>query len=43
LARPSPKPCKRGRSSAEEVVATYEATKAGGKRFRNTKILTFEG
>jgi len=27
----------------EEVVVTYEATKADGKRFRNTEILTFEG
>ncbi len=26
-----------------EVVVTYEATKADGKRFRNTEILTFEG
>jgi hypothetical protein len=27
----------------EEVVVTYEATRADGKRFRNTEILTFEG
>jgi ketosteroid isomerase-like protein len=27
----------------DEVVATYEATKTDGKRFRNTEILTFEG
>ncbi len=27
----------------EEVVVTYEATKADGKRFRNTEILTFAG
>jgi len=27
----------------EEVVVTYEATKTGGNRFRNTEILTFEG
>jgi ketosteroid isomerase-like protein len=26
----------------EEIVVTYEATKADGKRFRNTEILTFE-
>lgn len=27
----------------EEVIVTYESTKADGKRFRNTEILTFEG
>lgn len=27
----------------DEVVVTYEATKAGGKRFRNTEVLHFEG
>jgi ketosteroid isomerase-like protein len=27
----------------DEVLVTYEATKTGGKRFRNTEILTFAG
>ena len=27
----------------DEVVVTYESTKADGKRFRNTEVLTFEG
>ena len=29
--------------SGDEVVATYEATKADGKRFRNTEIFSFDG
>lgn len=29
--------------SGDEVVVTYDATKAGGQRFRNTEVLTFEG
>jgi ketosteroid isomerase-like protein len=29
--------------SGDEVVVTYEATKADGSRFRNTEILTFTG
>ena len=29
--------------SGDEVVVTYEATKADGKRFRNTEVLTFAG
>jgi len=27
----------------DEVVVTYEATRAGGQRFRNTEVLTFDG
>jgi ketosteroid isomerase-like protein len=27
----------------DEVVVTYESTKADGSRFRNTEVLTFEG
>ena len=27
----------------DEVLVTYESTKADGKRFRNTEVLTFEG
>jgi len=27
----------------DEVVVTYEATRADGSRFRNTEVLTFEG
>jgi ketosteroid isomerase-like protein len=29
--------------SGDEVIVTYEATRADGTRFRNTEILTFEG
>ena len=29
--------------SGDEVIVTYEATKADGKRFRNTEVLTFRG
>ena len=29
--------------SGDEVLVTYEATKADGKRFRNTEVLTFDG
>lgn len=29
--------------SGEEVVVTYEAAKADGRRFRNTEVLTFAG
>ena len=29
--------------SGDEVVVTYESTKADGKRFRNTEVLTFDG
>jgi ketosteroid isomerase-like protein len=29
--------------SGDEVVVTYESTKADGKRFRNTEVLTFAG
>lgn len=29
--------------SGDEVVVTYESTKAGGRRFRNTEVLRFEG
>ena len=29
--------------AGDEVVATYEATKTDGKRFRNTEVLTFAG
>jgi ketosteroid isomerase-like protein len=27
----------------DEVVATYEATRRDGSRFRNTEVLTFDG
>ncbi len=27
----------------DEVVVTYESTKADGRRFRNTEVLTFAG
>ena len=27
----------------DEVIVTYEATKTGGRRFRNTEVLTFDG
>ena len=27
----------------DEVVVTYESTKADGSRFRNTEVLTFDG
>ena len=27
----------------DEVIVTYESTKADGKRFRNTEVLTFRG
>jgi hypothetical protein len=27
----------------DEVLVTYESTKSGGKRFRNTEILGFDG
>jgi ketosteroid isomerase-like protein len=29
--------------SGDEVIVTYEGTKADGKRFRNTEVLTFRG
>jgi ketosteroid isomerase-like protein len=29
--------------SGDDVIVTYEATNTGGKRFRNTEILTFAG
>ena len=29
--------------SGDEVVVTYECTKTGGGRFRNTEVLTFSG
>ena len=29
--------------SGDEVIVTYEATKTGGRRFRNTEVLTFDG
>jgi ketosteroid isomerase-like protein len=29
--------------SGDEVIATYEATRVDGSRFRNTEALTFEG
>ena len=29
--------------SGDEVIVTYEATKTGGRRFRNTEVLTFAG
>jgi ketosteroid isomerase-like protein len=29
--------------AGDEVVVTYESTKADGGRFRNTEVLTFEG
>jgi ketosteroid isomerase-like protein len=29
--------------SGDEVIVTYEATRADGTRFRNTEVLTFEG
>jgi ketosteroid isomerase-like protein len=29
--------------SGDEVVVTYEATRANGTRFRNTEVLTFAG
>jgi ketosteroid isomerase-like protein len=29
--------------AADEVIVTYEATKADGHRFRNTEVLTFRG
>ena len=29
--------------SGDEVVVTYEATRANGTRFRNTEVLTFDG
>jgi ketosteroid isomerase-like protein len=28
---------------ADEVIVTYECTKADGRRFRNTEVLTFDG
>jgi ketosteroid isomerase-like protein len=34
---------KRMIESGDEVIVTYEGTKADGKRFRNTEVLTFEG
>lgn len=30
-------------AAGDEVVVTYEATKADGSRFRNTEVLTFAG
>jgi ketosteroid isomerase-like protein len=29
--------------SGDEVIVTYEGTKVGGRRFRNTEVMTFEG
>ncbi|MFT3862858.1 MAG: nuclear transport factor 2 family protein [Solirubrobacterales bacterium] len=29
--------------AGDEVVVTYEATRADGSRFRNTEVLTFDG
>jgi hypothetical protein len=29
--------------NGDEVIVTYEATRAGGTRFRNTEVLTFAG
>ena len=29
--------------SGDEVIVTYEATRANGSRFRNTEVLTFDG
>jgi ketosteroid isomerase-like protein len=29
--------------SGDEVIVTYEATKTGRRRFRNTEVLTFDG
>ncbi len=29
--------------SGDEVIVTYESTKADGRRFRNTEVLTFDG
>jgi ketosteroid isomerase-like protein len=29
--------------SGDEVIVTYEATKTGGRRFRNTEVVTFDG
>ena len=29
--------------TGDEVIVTYEATRTGGKRFRNTEIHTFDG
>ena len=29
--------------NGDEVVVTYEATRADGSRFRNTEVLTFDG
>jgi ketosteroid isomerase-like protein len=29
--------------SGDEVIVTYQATKTGGRRFRNTEVLTFDG
>jgi ketosteroid isomerase-like protein len=34
---------KRLSEHGEEVIVTYESTKADGKRFRNTEVLTFDG
>jgi hypothetical protein len=29
--------------AGDEVIVTYESTKADGSRFRNTEVLTFDG
>src|SRR4051812_16671780 len=34
---------KRLLESGDEVIVTYEATRADGSRFRNTEVLTFDG
>ena len=33
----------RSSSDGDEVVVTYESTKADGSRFRDTEVLRFEG
>jgi ketosteroid isomerase-like protein len=34
---------KRLAESGDDVFVTYESTKADGKRFRNTEVMTFDG
>ncbi len=34
---------KRLAEAGDEVLVTYEATRADGSRFRNTEVLTFDG
>jgi ketosteroid isomerase-like protein len=34
---------KRLLESGDEVILTYETTKPGGERYRNTEVLTFDG